>query len=150
MPLGFASTGSRPIGDGSIAAVKLAPEIPVLAAWAGGSSDSGTAGTVIAEISATAGRYFATFIGFLAAPNDANSQTRVVFTFTDDTTETITDAGTNIVMSVTRDGLVRLGSPTRTAAVDRSKKVKKVSLQTASTGTVARVGNITGWEADYA
>jgi hypothetical protein len=115
---------------------------------ASGSSASGVAGTLVADLTATAGKVFQDWIVLVRNGSGGASGVDIIITFTDDTTETFTSVAANATHVATVAGVSRmdLSSAMTIWAATAAKQVKKIHVQTAGAGAVTREAAISAYE----
>lgn len=136
--------------DGGLAGVKLATAID---RWASGSSSSGTPGTAIASLTATAGNRLTALAIVGSGAASANTFVRVVVTYADDTTTTVDSTGTGFNLVGNRAAIGYAAGATgvwQMTALDTSKAIKDVTATTLGAGVGARLVGISATEAKLA
>jgi hypothetical protein len=138
-------------GTGTRRGVISAEQAPLqrrLIRRASGSSTSTTAGTLVAEVEAEQGWLYAPtiFVGHLSTTNSA---VRTIVTYTDDTTSTSDTATSNAINHGNAGGMVRIAGAVvnQTTSFDNTgKRIKKIRVQTLSTGSGTRFAAISALE----
>lgn len=141
--------GRAKMADLYVTLAKLAAGIMPTPVLARGQTTSVTAGAVIVSLSATTG-YHLHGIHYTADPA-SSSPVRAVFTYTDDTTETLETTGVGATPSYMggRSGLININNNqvALALAANAAKKVKKVELHVgAAAGAGTKVGVIAAME----
>ncbi len=159
---GITASTSTALGVGSIelgnasdttlsrsAAGKLAVEGLVVLAGTfdrdAGTSTSGTATTQVAQIAAAAGNKLVAWTLTAAQLNAANNQVKIIITYSDSTTDSVTGAGsTSISYWGNAGGLIASNNFTLTTL--QNKDVTTIRIETAGIGTSTRAGIISAIE----
>lgn len=113
-----------------------------------GTSASGTPGTVIATLTATAGKRFIGIGGVVYQPNALNTQTTVTVTYDDDTTDALaTTAATETSLNIDDAGISGSTATTQLRKLfNETKGIKKIEVTTLGAGTGTREASLSAIE----
>jgi len=115
----------------------------------GGSSNSSTSGTTVAEVEAASGNYLYAINYAGGHINTASTEITATVTYTDNTTSTIkTEGGFNSLLYGDSGGVIRrsTNSP-ELIEILQNKQIKKMMFRTSAVGTGVRYGAISALEA---
>ena len=108
---------------------------------ADGESTSGTAGTVVASLTAAAGKAFYGWTAYALQSNTANTQLRLTVTYSDSSTTTQdTVAASDHLILANQGGGVRVAGPGDAVQAWSNLPVTKLEVTTLGTGTGTRFG----------
>jgi hypothetical protein len=111
---------------------------------AAGTSSSGTPATTIAEVDAAAGQQLVAWSLFAVHPSTANNQIKVIITYVDSSTTSVssTAAVDNYILGNAGGVIAATTGSTQTLTTLSAKEVTKIRIETLGSGTAARIGTI--------